>query len=130
MSDGDKSADFVPFIAHDAFCRELPRGGLRLVVNPALARPYVVQRTRINVLAASVIGIGAVLAMAGHAIAGLVLVGLGIAANRLVRHQAGKIVLHLALKDAAVYSEVTSNGVMEVRRAPPEPGGLGVDPDS
>jgi hypothetical protein len=26
-------------------------------------------------------------------------------------------VLHLALKDPAVYAEVTSNGVMEVRRA-------------
>jgi len=37
--------------------------------------------------------------------------------NRLVRHQAGKIVLQLALHHAAVYAEVTSNGVMEVRRA-------------
>jgi hypothetical protein len=34
-----------------------------------------------------------------------------------VRHQAPKIVLHLALKDPAVYAEVTTNGVMEVRRA-------------
>jgi len=42
---------------------------------------------------------------------------LGIAANRLVRVQAGKIVLQLAVRDPAVYAEVTGNGVMEVRRA-------------
>jgi len=42
---------------------------------------------------------------------------LGIIANRLVRRQAGRIVLQLAMHNPAVYAEVTSNGVMEVRRA-------------
>ena len=64
-----------------------------------------------------VIGAGAVLALTGYALPGVVLVVLGIAANRLVRRQAGKIVLQLATRDPAVYAEVTSNGVMEVRRA-------------
>jgi hypothetical protein len=108
---------FVPYIAHDEFRRGLPHGHFRLVVNPSLARPYVVQRTRINVFAITAIGIGAVLALSGQALPGAVLVVLGIGANRLVRHQAGRIVAHLALKDSAVYAEVTSNGVMEVRRA-------------
>jgi hypothetical protein len=107
----------VPYIAHDDFVRGLPYGHFRIVVNPALARPYVVQRTRVNVLAITAIGLGAVLALSGQALPGGVLVVLGIAANRIVRHQAGKIVLHLAARDAAVYAEVTSNGVMEVRRA-------------
>jgi hypothetical protein len=79
----------------------------------------VVHRTRVNVLAATAIGIGAVLALSGQALPGLVLVALGIAANRIVRHQAGKIVLHLAAKDPAVYAEVTTNGVMEVRHHGP-----------
>ena len=61
--------------------------------------------------------LGAALALAGQGVAGVVLVALGVIANRLVRHQAGKIVLQLALKDPQVYAEVTSNGVMEVRRA-------------
>lgn len=108
---------FVPYVAHDEFRTGLPHGRFRLVVNPALARPYVVQRTRVNVLAITAIGIGAVLALSGQAAPGVVLVALGIAANRLVKHQAGRIVLHLALKDPAVYAEVTTNGVMEVRRA-------------
>jgi hypothetical protein len=108
---------FVPYIAHDEFRIGLPHGHFRIVVNPALARPYVVQRTRIKVFAVTVIGIGAVLALSGQPVPGGMLVVLGIVANRLVRHQAGRIVLHLAAKDPAVYAEVTSNGVMEVRRA-------------
>lgn len=108
---------FVPYIAHDEFRNGLAHGRFRVVVNPTLARPYVVQRTRVTVLAVLVIGSGAALALSGQALAGVVLVALGIAANRLVRHQAAKIALHLALKDPAVYAEVTTNGVMEVRRS-------------
>lgn len=108
---------FVPYIAHDEFRSGLPHGQFRIVINPALARPYVVQRTRVNVLAVLVIAAGAALALAGQAGIGIVLVALGIVANRLVRRQAARILLHLALRDAAVYAEVTSNGVMEVRRA-------------
>jgi hypothetical protein len=114
---GRHDDDTVPYIAHDEFVRGLPHGHFRIVVNPALARPYVVRRTRINVLAITAILIGAVLALSGLPLPGAALVVLGIGANRLVRHQAGKIALHLAAKDAAVYAEVTSNGVMEVRRA-------------
>jgi len=107
---------FVPYIAHDEFRSGLPQGRFRIVVNPALARPYVVQRTHVNVLAVVPIGIGASLALAGQAGPGVVLVAAGILANRLVRGQAAKILLHLALRDPKVYAEVTGNGVMEVRR--------------
>jgi hypothetical protein len=112
-------AQTVPYIAHEEFVRGVPYGHFRVIVNPTLARPYVVQRMRINGLAITSILIGAVLALSvsGQALPGAALVALGIGANRLVRHQAGKIVLHLAVKDPAVYAEVTSNGVMEVRRA-------------
>lgn len=113
-ADGD---GFVPYITHDEFRIGLPHGHFRIVVNPALARPYVVQRTRIIVFSITTIGIGAVLALSGLPVPGGVLVVLGIVANRVVRHQAGRIVLHLAAKDPAVYAEVTSNGVMEVRHA-------------
>ncbi len=108
---------FVPYIAHEEFRSGAAHGRFRIVVNPALARPYVVRRTRIDLLAVLVIAAGAALALAGQAAAGAVLVALGVIANRLVRHQAAKIVLQLALQHAEVYAEVTSNGVMEVRRA-------------
>jgi hypothetical protein len=108
--------DFVPYIGHEDFRRGAAVGHFRIVVNPALARPYVVRRTRVDLLAAGVIGAGAVLALTGFALPGLALVVLGITGNRLVRRQAGRIVLHLAIRDQAVYAEVTSNGVMGVRR--------------
>ena len=108
---------FVPYIPHEEFRAGLPHGHFRMVVNPTLARPYVVRRTRVIVLSITVIALGAALALAGQVVAGGVLVVLGIVANRIVRHQAGKIVLHLAARDPQVYEEVTSNGVMEVRRS-------------
>jgi hypothetical protein len=109
--------DRVPYIPHAEFASGLPYGRFRLVVNPELARPYVVQRTRVNVLAITLICIGAALALSGQSVSGAVLVALGVVANRIVKHQAAKIVLHLAQKDEKVYHQVTSNGVMEVRRA-------------
>lgn len=116
-ADAGTDSAFVPYIAHDEFRAGAAHGLFRIVVNPRLARPYVVRRTRIDLLAVLVIVAGAALALAGHGVAGVVLVGLAVIANRLVRHQAGKIVLQLALQHAQVYDEVTSNGVMEVRRA-------------
>jgi len=114
MSQDEES---VPYIAHDEFRNGAAHGRFRIVVNPALARPYVVRRTRVDLLAVLIIVAGAALALAGQRVVGVVLVGLGVIANRLVRHQAGKIVLQLALHHPEVYAEVTSNGVMEVRRA-------------
>lgn len=112
----DHAEDRVPHVPHEEFRAGLPIGRFRVVVNPALARPYIVHRTRVNALSFSLICLGAALALAGQAVGGLVLVALGIGANRLVRHQAGRLVLHFAQKDPAVYDEVTANGVMEVRR--------------
>lgn len=107
----------APYVAHEEFARGLPAGRLRVVLDPAQARPYVMQRTRINGLAVVLICIGAALALAGQPWPGAALVALGIVARRLVRHHAPKIALHLALNDPAVYAEVTSNGVLEVQRS-------------
>jgi hypothetical protein len=117
MSDEPRPADTVPYIAHDEFRNGVAAGRWRIVVNPALARRYVVRRTRVDLLAVAVIGAGAVTALSGHAWTGLLMVAVGVVANRLVRYQAAKIVLQLATRDAAVYADVTTQGVMEVRRA-------------
>ena len=107
----------TPECFDDEFRRGAAFGHFRIVVDPTQARRYVVRRTRVDLVAMAVIGIGAVLALTGYALPGLLLVVLGIIANRLVRRQAGRIVLQLAMHNPAVYAEVTSNGVMEVRRA-------------
>ena len=109
--------DTVPWIAHDAFRDGLPCGRWRIVVDPVRARRFVVRRTRIDVLAVLLIGGGAGLALSGRPWGGLALVALGVAAHRLVRRQAPKILLHLAARDAEAYAEAATQGVMEVRRS-------------
>jgi hypothetical protein len=106
----------VPWIAHDEFRQGLPHGRFRVVVNPALAWPLVRQRTHVHWVAMALIALGAALALAGQALPGAVLVVLGIGGHRVVKHQAAKIVLHLARGDAVVYREATQSGVMEVQR--------------
>jgi hypothetical protein len=107
----------VPYIAHEEFRNGVRHGRFRVVIDPKLAAPYVVHRTRVNGLAILLIGAGVLLALGGWALAGLVLLGLGIAVNRLTRSQAAAILLRLAERDAAVYAEVTQEGIMEVTRA-------------
>jgi hypothetical protein len=41
----------------------------------------------------------------------------GVVTSRLVRRKAARILLHLAVQDAAVYAEATTQGVLEVRRS-------------
>lgn len=107
----------VPYVPHASFREGLPLGRYRVVVNPTLARPYVMQTTRARWLSLFLIVVGAGLALQGQGWAGVVLAGLGVAFSRLVRHHAPRIVLHLAQNNAAVYAEVTTNGVLEVREA-------------
>jgi hypothetical protein len=109
--------DEVPYIEHSRFKAGLPHGQFRVVINPALARPYVVHRTYLNSVLVVCIAAGAGLAMAGAGLLGLVVCALGVIASRLARHQAAKVVLHLAQHSPQVYAEVTTNGVMEVRQA-------------
>ncbi len=112
MAADDETA---PYIAHGRFQAGLAHGQFRVVINPRLARPYVVQLTRINAVTLLSVGLGAMLALSGHGLPGLVLAALGVAASRLIRHQAARIVLHLAQQNAQIYADVTTSGVMEVR---------------
>jgi hypothetical protein len=109
--------DEVPFIDHSHFKSGLPRGQFRVVVNPALARPYIVHRLHLNAALIVFIALGAALAMAGIGLAGLLICAAGVIASRLTRQQAPRIILQLAQNDPKVYAEVTTNGVLEVRRA-------------
>ncbi|MCW5636877.1 MAG: hypothetical protein KIT17_26340 [Rubrivivax sp.] len=107
----------MPYVSHEEFRSALPAGRLRVVIDPARAWPYVSQRTRTDLLGVLVIGAGVVVALTGLPWVGGALVAAGIVARRLVKRHAPNIALHLALRVPAVYAEVTSNGVMEVRRA-------------
>jgi hypothetical protein len=112
-ADDDRDA---PYVGFEEFRDGLAQGRFHVVVNPSLAQRSVAQRINALPLAIAVIGVGIALALAGHVVAGAVMVALGILFRHAVKAQAPKILLYLASRDAAAYAEATANGVMEVRR--------------
>jgi hypothetical protein len=115
MSSSPKSPDFAEYVSHDSFQAGIAAGRMRVVINPKLARRFVSQRLLLVVFLLPLIGVGVVLALAGNLWLGGGMVALGVIANRVLMRQAGKITLHLALRDARAYEAATQGGVMEVR---------------
>lgn len=107
-------AEYIPF---DEFRNGLPHGRFQVIVDPALARPFVAHCTHATPLALAVIGPGVAAALVGYPWTGALLVIAGILLRRAVRTQAPRILLHLAAHVASVYERATEHGVMEVRRA-------------
>lgn len=118
MSAPESDGEFAEHIPHDEFRSGLPAGRFRVVVDPKQARRYIARRLLLLVVVMPLIGIGLALALQGATLPGVALVFAGVALNRIVRWQAPKLLLHMALRDAKVYEFVTQNGVMEVRRVP------------
>ena len=112
----DDSAETLD-VSHADFCRGLPAGHFRLIVNPQKARRYVRHRLFLIALTLPVVGLGAALALSGAPWAGLALILGGVALNRLITYQAPKILLHLATQDARVYREAIEFEILEVRSA-------------
>ena len=111
------TGDEVDYVAHQEFRAGLPAGRFRVVVNPKLTRRYVAQRLLLMVVLMPVIGVGIALVLMGKTWPGALLVGVGVALNRIVMWQAPRILLQMALRDPSVYDFVTTNGLLEVRRA-------------
>jgi len=104
-------------VPHAEFCRGLPAGQFRLIVNPDKARKYVRQRLFIAAISMPMSAIGALLALAGNTWVGLGLVLASVVLNRGVSAQASKILLHLAVRDARTYHDAIDQEILEVRHA-------------
>lgn len=110
------SPDFAPYVSFQEFQTGLPRGLFHVVVSPSLAPGFVLHITRARQITLAILGMGVALALTGSVLGGGVLVALGIVGNRLVKRQAGPLLIHLACRSEMVYTEATTHGVMEVRR--------------
>ncbi len=110
----DAEAIYVP---HEEFRTGLPAGRFRLIVNPDRARKYVKHRLMLTALILPVIGTGIGMTYFGYPWIGLALVLGGVAAHRIVGHQAPKILLHMATEDARIYREAIEFEILEVRLA-------------
>jgi hypothetical protein len=117
-SPADASSETAEYIPFEEFRNGLPHGRFRVVVNPKLVGPFVLYRTHATPVAIAIIGPGIALALAGYPWIGLALVIAGIALRRVVKHQAARILLHLASRVPSVYAQATEHAVMEVQRAP------------
>ena len=117
MSHQNDAQDTVEHIPFDEFRNGLPHGRFRIIVNPALAAPFVAYRTHATPLAIAMIGPGIAAALVGYPWTGGLLVAAGILLRRVVKTQAPRILLHLATRVPSVYEYATEHGVMEVRRA-------------
>jgi hypothetical protein len=104
-------------VSHQEFRTGLPAGRFRVIVNPDRARKYVKHRLMLTALVLPIIGTGIGMAYFGYPWIGLGLVLLGIAAHRLVAHQAPRILLHMASQDARIYYEAINFEILEVRLA-------------
>jgi hypothetical protein len=105
------------YIAFEEFRTGLPHGRFRIIVNPALAGPFVAHLVHTTHLALALIGPGIAAALLGYPWTGSLLVAAGVLLRRFVRAQAPRILLYLATHIPAVYEQATQHGVMEVRRA-------------
>ena len=110
------AAERAPHVAFEDFRDGWRHGRFRIVVDPKRAPAFVAHRIHSTWLALALIGPGIALALSGQALAGVVLVGLGIALRRIVRWQAGNILVQMAAQQAAVYADATARGVLEVQR--------------
>ncbi len=117
MSRTDAAQDTAEYIPFDEFRNGLPHGRFRVVVNPALAAPFVAHRTHATPVAIALIGPGIAAALGGYPWLGLALVAAGVLLRRVIKRQAPRILLHLATRLPSVYEHATEHGVMEVQRA-------------
>jgi hypothetical protein len=102
-------------LPHKAFCAGLPAGRFNLIVNPERAQKYIRHRLFVVGLALPVIAIGTALAWSGHVWLGLPMVAAGLIVPRVIKAQAAKILLHLALREEKTYLEALDFEIMEVR---------------
>ena len=114
-TDSDLAAS-APYVAFADFRDGWRHGRFRIVVDQKRAPGFVAHRIHATWLALALVGPGIALALAGQALAGAVLVALGIALRRIVQWQAPKILVQMAAQQAAVYHDATARGVLEVQR--------------
>ena len=110
----EANAEFIPF---EEFRNGLPHGRFRIIVNPALAKPFVAHCTHATPLALALFGPGIAFALYGYLVTGALLIGAAWLLRWSVKKRAPFILLHLATQDARVYAEAIDFEIMEVRHA-------------
>ena len=119
MNESEPSADTSSpiYVPHQEFCAGVPTGRFRLIVNPERAQKYVKHRLFVVGISLPLLGIGTALSLWGYPWVGLPLVIVGALLPRIIKAQAAKILLYLAMHDAKTYDQAIEYEILEVRYA-------------
>lgn len=107
-------------MTHDEFRVAYEAGRIKIDVDPVAAARYLSARLLLPFVMLPVLGGGVALALVGWIWTGLAIIAAGIVAPRLIKRSAPHFLVTQALRDAAVYQEVTHAGIMHV--SPLQPG--------
>lgn len=102
-------------LEHQDFCANLPRGTYRVIINPHKAERYLKHKLFIMGVTVPLIGTGIALVLIGHAVIGCTLGVIGFVIPRIIKRQAGPILLHLVQHDRKTYYDAINYEIMEVR---------------
>ena len=111
----DAEENLAIAVPHRDFVEGLPLGRYRVIINPKKAERYVKHRLFIMGVTVPLIGVGIALVLWKFIYIGCVIGVIGFVVPRIVKHQAAKILLHLAQNDAKTYYDALEYELMEVR---------------
>jgi hypothetical protein len=101
-------------MTHSEFSAAYARGEVRVEIDPQAAGRFLSARLLLPLVTMPVLGIGVALALIGWIYTGLAVIAFGIVAPRLIKRSAPRFLLQDALKDPAVYEELTRTNVLRV----------------
>ena len=101
-------------MTHAEFAAAYARGAVRVEIDPQGAARFLSARLLLPFVTMPVLGTGVALALTGWIVSGLAVIALGIVAPRLIKRSAPRFLLQDALKDRAVYEELTRQNILRV----------------
>ncbi|MBI3045549.1 MAG: hypothetical protein HYY78_22305 [Betaproteobacteria bacterium] len=101
-------------MTHAEFAASYARGEVKVEIDPREAARFLSARLLLPFVTLPVLGIGVALALVGWLFTGLGIIAFGIVAPRLIKRYASHFVFQQALRDPAVYDEVTRAGLLRV----------------
>ena len=109
----DSTSDYIAF---GEFRAGLPQGRFNVIVDPALAYPFVARRLNALPAGVALAGVGVACALSGYLVAGALLVAVAGLLRHWLKRRAPHVLLQLASRLPETYEAATAEGVMEVRR--------------
>ena len=101
-------------MTHPEFVAAYARGEIKVAIDPQAAGRFLSARLLLPFVMMPVLGAGVALALIGWIYSGLAVIALGVIVPRLIKRSAPQFLLQDALKNAAVYEDLTRQNILKV----------------